>query len=111
MNPVDVTVVVTEIPAGTSAYEAAVENYKRPRPSSLGDVLPSHRYAKPLDYWLRVLGGHTGELTMPHSEGRRYPVSLAQWRNADPHATYLSVGFHWKDPAKLGSYALPPNRD
>ena len=41
---------------------------------------------------IREVGGYEGTLTQP-STGKLFPVSLMPWKDRDPHATWLVVGF------------------
>jgi hypothetical protein len=38
------------------------------------------------------LGGNDGEVIQP-TTGARFPVSLDEWRDRDPHSTWLEVSF------------------
>ena len=51
--------------------------------------------------WIEQFGGLEGEVTDPH--GNTHAVSLQQWRNRDPDATYVGIAFKYRDPEKVGT--------
>ncbi|MDQ6807137.1 MAG: hypothetical protein M3065_19745 [Actinomycetota bacterium] len=98
-----VEVVVSHIPEGTPEYEAAVQHDEHPAPPTLGQKMPPHRHAQPVSKYVQQFGGdYVGRMLFPPT-GENYTVDLGHWRNADPDATYISVEFHWIDPAKVGT--------
>jgi hypothetical protein len=52
--------------------------------------------------------GDQGMATSPIT-GRSARYSLEQWKDSDADSTYLTVGFSYVDPAKVGT-TLPPER-
>ncbi len=105
MSPIpQVEVVVSHIPEGTPEYEAAVAHHRHPVPATIGQKMPAHQHAQPLSRYVQRFGGkYVGRMPFPPTE-QEYTVDLERWRNSDPDTTYISVQFHWLDPAKVGTY-------
>jgi hypothetical protein len=75
MNPT--RVVIKEVPADAREEVIHGKTYLR------GRTLASY---------LEDFGGFEGEVTQ-HTTGRRFRISLEQWRGRDPQTTWLDVSF------------------
>jgi hypothetical protein len=98
----DVQVEIIEVAAGTPEYEAARAWHRAngSRPLSPDEMEGGAPQARALRYWLDNWGGYTGRFTLPVGE---QAVSLEEFADRDPDATFLKIRFKFRDPSLVGT--------
>ena len=62
-------------------------------------------------YWLDNWGGYSMQQTLP--DGLTQTVSLEQFKDRDPDATFVKIRFKFRDPSLVGTrdpHWSPPER-
>lgn len=104
IEPVNVRVVIEEIPQGTPEYDEAVHAYFNPVRPQIGQQLSAYRNAKPLEQFRQSFGGaFIGQMPFPLT-GEKHTVDLRRWKDTDPEKTFVAVSWHYEDASKPSSY-------